>query len=906
MSISLYEPCIEQLELPQNKPRKLDVISKYLKSLKNFMLLLNDSKENIQGILDKISLALKLKKVKKNEIIVNEGEKGKEFYILLKGKICVLTPKINEYYMSIEEYILYLFQLRLKDQNELIQKCISLNQNVFPINEDSFDIFVYNLSQGKTITESYSKYANLILKAKSVYQYILEQKNKLETLNEEDIQNKKKIIISPEEYIIQNSATKEIINNTKLIENYLKKLENDNGENNIEENNESKEDDDEEKNKKLLNNRNKVIIPSHEIFGDIEIGSYFGEMALEEKGSGKRNATLIAIEDSYIGALTKKDYSFILYYYIEKALNKYLNFISTFYIFKNLSLTIWEKRYISFFINRVYEKDYLLLKEGEKNDQVYFIYKGEFEITLNKNIIEVNELIINYKKMLRELLTENRNANFNIREMIKFCDIKEEMKENDNFIINKKFKGEKFKKMIFDKKLIKVGILSSKEIIGLLDIYSPIKTNKNDFELENENFKIKAFKMVSLFNCKCLSCNCEVYSFPLSKFKHMLLHEDKVGVLSNEVTIQKIYYMIKRLKDYKEYLFEYMYLKENENKEEIKEMKNKHLYKGMKNKFESINEFSILNLKTDRKLFNKKLNSYFFNKVLLNSYSNYKFHKSFDKNRNKFKLNNLYSQQNIKFFKNKERLKIKQKFLNFPMVEDSGKNIEHNSNKKTIKLDNQKSKMIFPVAETNNSINLTAKKIIVENNIKNILNEEKNSLLKSNNSRNSFFNIDKFNTNIFSKKPLIKKHNWVAKVMINNIVYNNFFDKYAFSSLKKSNNGFCLTEYDIKKKHGKFELENSMKNKSNSKQKKIIIKSNNNNEKNINIVNKNETETAISSKKFEKSLSNISKIKNIKMNIIKDNKIKSCGIYDALVYDDFNKCFNENIYKKFFGEKANK
>ena len=102
MSISLYNSCIEELEIPPNKARKIKVISGYLSSLKNFMLILKNPKESIQDILDKLSLVMKLKKIKKHQVILNEGEKGKEFYLLLRGKISVLTPKINEYYMTEE------------------------------------------------------------------------------------------------------------------------------------------------------------------------------------------------------------------------------------------------------------------------------------------------------------------------------------------------------------------------------------------------------------------------------------------------------------------------------------------------------------------------------------------------------------------------------------------------------------------------------------------------------------------------------------------------------------------------------------------------------------------------------------------------------------------------------------
>ena len=339
MSISLYNSCIEELEIPHGKSRKIKVISGYLGSLKNFMLILKNPKESTQEILDKLSSVMKLKKVKKHELILKEGEKGKEFFVLLRGKICVLTPKINEYYMTEEEYISYLFQLRKKDQNELIQKCITLNQSTYAISEDDFDSFVENLSLGKTINVSYSKNKNLVKKAKEILDFISNQKKNNESLNNQGI-NKKETIISPEEYIIQNTVPDEVIKNTLSIYKYLKSLESGGRANTPEEEENSEENKKDEKkdNKELLSNRNKILIPSHEIFGELETGSYFGEKALEEKGNGRRHATLIAIEDSYIGSIDKKDYFFLLHYFIENADNKYINFIPTFYIFKNMSL----------------------------------------------------------------------------------------------------------------------------------------------------------------------------------------------------------------------------------------------------------------------------------------------------------------------------------------------------------------------------------------------------------------------------------------------------------------------------------------------------------------------------------------------------------------------------------------
>ena len=928
MSISLYNSCIKELEIPPNKQRKLENILGYLKSLKNFMLLLKSQKEStVEEILYKLSSVMRIRKTKKHEIIVNEGEKGKEFFILLKGKVCVLTPKINDYYMSEEEYITYLIQLRSTNQNELIKKCISLNQSVFPINEDNFDIFIYNLSLRKTLNESYSKNINLFKKARDIYEIISKEKNNSQNINNGNKNNNNIIIITPEEYIIQTSVPEQVIKNTVLINKYLKSLESGEGKRKKKErddNSEEKSDEsiDEEKNKKLLNNRSKVFIPSHEIYGDLELGTYFGEMAMEEKGSGKRHSTLIALEECYVGTVDKKDYCVLLHSLIEKAQNKYLNFISTFYIFKNLSLNIWEKRYMSLFINRVYEKDFLLLKEGEIIDQIYFTYKGEFEFTINKNLIGVNELIIHYKKIMIKLLSKFK-SNSEAKKMIKECNFKEEIKENENFILNKKFHGEKFKKMIFEKNIIKLGIFSTKEIIGLLDIYS-YNYDKENSNKEDNIFKIKKYKMISLLNCKCISCNCEVYSFPLIKFKDMCNNEDKVGELTNELEIQKINYMIKRLKHYKEFLYENLYKKENENKNEMKTIKNNNINKGIKNKFEPFKQLSNIILKNGvlnnnipiQKFINRNNNR----KKLFNSCTHFVcLNDSHNKNLKKPKRINLMTQSNMDYNRKRGEIKLIQKGWPLPAIDDTGTchKINKNDNGKLRnnieRKDNNRRKsriVILSKKEENDSgkyYSRSKNDEIESNENGNLIRKDMATNTSADEQKNNFVNVDRVRE-ILLNKQIIKKQNWVSKILVKNLVYNHIFDKYAFTSTFNSRNNCNFTQHNsnnnIKKRR-----ELTINDVTNSIKEKYLIK---NNEKNLSKNKYNNTETNIFLSKGNSYFSDKSKevIRNIKMvnntgkKKAKEDKRnismkKSNGIYDALIFDNFNKYFNNNLYSFF-------
>ena len=926
MSISLYNSCINELEIPPDKPRKIEKIAGYLKSLKNFMLLFKCKKESEKEILNKLSSVMKLRKTQKYEIIVNEGEKGKEFFVLLKGKVSVLTPKVNEYYMSEEEYISYLIQLRQYNKIELIKKCISLNQSVYPINEENFDTFLYNLSIKKTINESYSRNNTLWKKAKNIYQIISKEKNELQ-INNNGIENKKKLIISPEEYIIQNSVPEEVIKNTLLIRNYLKILESKDEEKKKKEKDDDMDEKSEdhynyEKDKELLNNRNIIFIPTHEIYGDLEIGTYFGEMAMEEKGSGKRHATLIALEECYVGIVEKKEYYILLHFLIEKAQNKYINFISTFYIFKNLSLNVWEKRYMTLFINRVFEKDYLLLKEGEEIDQIYFTYKGEFEFTVNKNLIGVNELIIHYKKIMINLLSKIKNKADN-KKMIKQCNYKEEIKENENFILNKKFHGDKFKKMVFEKNIIKLGIFSSKEIIGLLDIYSKI-IGKDNSNKEENTFRIKKYKMLSLLNCKCISCNCEVYSFPLNKFKDMCNNEDKVGELTNELEIQKINYMIKRLKHYKEFLYENLYKKENENKKEMKTIKDYNISRGIKNKFEPFKERSNIFCKNGVLNNNIPIQKFIYRnnyrKKLFNSCTHFIcLNDSYSKNKRPSKRINLLTQTIKNYNRNKEEVKMKQNCWPLPSIDDTGTIHKIKKNGNGVKRNNTERKdtndhksriIIFPKKEENDTLKYSSKDIGIENNKNhNLTKKDIATNTFTDDNKNNFINVDRVR-DILINKQIIKKRNWVSKILVKNLVYNHIFDKYAFTSTFNSRNNI------------NFSHQNSKNNINKPKDLTIYIGTTPSNEKNLirssNIKNLskskyNNTETNLFLSKGDNYFYNKSKrmIKNIKMvnnnkkmkkeNSRNDSIKNNNGVYDALIFDNFNNYFNDNLYC-FFDE----
>jgi hypothetical protein len=411
----------------------------------------------------------------------------------------------------------------------------------------------------------------------------------------------------------------------------------------------------------------------------------------------------------------------------------------------------------------------------------------------------------------------------------------------------------------------------------------------------------------------------------LNKFRYICENEDKVGDLSDELQIKKVSNMIKRLNKYKDYLFESMYKDEIENAKEIKIMELKNINKGFKNKFESNKEIS--NLKFQKGQFihsepqKKKKIYHSYDKKNFNSYKNF----------NQFNLSNIKKfeknskQTNSKSISNFEKFKIKQKFLELPTIEDTGKKNENSNNIDTDKkrmnsenrilnnnIDIHKTRILFTKNEKNGNIKLN--NIFLENKR---INKKTNSEYnfesnnygsKVSNISNNFINLDNI-SNLFYKKPLINERNWVAKVLFDNLVYNHIFDKYAFTSFnsyRDSNTTQYNNKNNLKMSLGLIKKNQNNRDKQNRNN--FLAKSHDKSLKENN--NKNKTQSNIFLKKGNKSLSisNFSKddkIKGIKLNINKKDaqtdKNKN-GIYDVLIFDDFNKYFNENIYPKFLDE----
>ena len=141
------EENIELIKIILSKKYKTEIeifiIKTYLKSLHNFISIINENKEeeiNIDLLLNKIAKDLKCENYKEKTFLMKVGEIGKTFYVILSGSVEILVPKQIEVYMTKIEYINHLKLLNLYKENFLLEKTIFLNKENLIIEKEKYYI----------------------------------------------------------------------------------------------------------------------------------------------------------------------------------------------------------------------------------------------------------------------------------------------------------------------------------------------------------------------------------------------------------------------------------------------------------------------------------------------------------------------------------------------------------------------------------------------------------------------------------------------------------------------------------------------------------------------------------------------------------------------------------------------
>ena len=512
--------CIDALKyLPNNRSeQQIKIISYYLQLLKNFMIIFKDQLQNeeLEEFLYNISSLLIYENSPKNRIIFKFGEKAEKFYIILKGKVEFCVPKENKVYMNEEEYILFLCKLKFNEENELIKRNIENNKISFNYG-DNFDQFVLR-TLNKYEIEKEEIYSQEIYSCfKKIRELFIEKiKNKNEDKHKINFEE-----VTVKEYL-QKSSYSDIINKNDNIINPSKKI------------------------KKLLN------IFHYEKTNTYEDGDCFGLSSSKMKGyKHKRSTTAISTENCELAVLNKNVYVQLLEKITKKAKEKLYKLVMSHKIFNQISLHTFNHKYSHMFRFTRFHFNNDIMSDTCIFDKIIIFISGEFVLSVNKNILELNELIMKIKKLRGNL------CNYSEKELKNDLT---EAEENENLKNTMKYASHAINEYITKKQYLVISTINDKMIFGF-----PDTVDQSDF--------------LPFFNCKCTSDIATGYVVENEMIK-LFKRDGYFRETPPKIVFQKVEFYLKRLLEHKKNIMNRIeFLEEQDkklgNKNEIQNNMNK-------------------------------------------------------------------------------------------------------------------------------------------------------------------------------------------------------------------------------------------------------------------------------------------------------------------------------------------
>ena len=796
---SPYDLCINALiQFPSFRNKEIiNLIKPYLKDLIGLMDIV--SKEKNEELSDKtlsqIAMNLQYKKINKDKFICKFGEKGNNFYIILKGKVVFLVPKIIKCYLNESEYLSHLIKLKNNGENELLRNIMSINRQYYDLGDD-FDYFI------RELMEDYNN------------------NNK-----------KNSAFITPEIYNILKNMIDEQENKKINDDNENKSQENNDNDNeliNINDYIERSKVKDMNLNSK---DRKRVNIFMYHITNYYEDGQIFGTVALESK-YGKRSATAISLEDCELGLLTKEQYNSSLELIHQKSLDVLFNLINSYNILGLAPKKAFDNRFCHMFKCVRFKRGAKLMEENKIIKSVIVFRDGQFVITLNKNILELNELMAKLYKIRGKMMGLNENV------------IKKELSSNcynKDYIMNQNFILPETMKLYEKKHNLTISIVNDKLVIGLMDTVDP-ETH------------------LPLFNCTCTSQTCDGYEITNNSL-NLINKEYACNNNNNQISLINVEYFLKRLQ---------LHMKEIESKIE-KYTKNLKYATQMKKNINNINksedgETTIIENKK-----NEDDNNY---EIRRNSFEIKK------KNNNEISLVQILGNS----FK-KDYTKLKKKRFN--TIDKNNNDSRMNINSDNKRYENMKTinqEIIIDNKENNYSFFFKIKNSIkhkehllkmAQGRSQKFMEIKKAEIRSLNMARNKRYQKNKyidisaiFNQNYSSskgKRDSAKKKDIILDNIINTINKNSKYERILSSYISKNNNDNYIKE---KEKDGKLEL----KKEGNENKEKFEEDKNDTLEikiKKLNNLPNEEKLEIIPNKKFQ--INTILKNKEIKYPLIKSN-----------------------------------
>lgn len=437
------------LKKPIKSKIEIFVVRIYFFTLKKFMAVFGGVKTKMTELINKIACHMVYEEYQEGNIICKNGDKGDKFFLIFSGKVSCLIPKELNIKMSKYDYLKYLLTLNIYQEYELINKVILINKDKYFVEERELNCFIgifrfYKILLNLKLIKEYNHFMDFITSNKNyreilrnTYDFIPENAIKILNLDNKSLKSLYIYfcnLLDQIQFEIERSndklspnakrkSTSDIVNLNLLKINEKKKR----GSLSFENINEINRRDE-----KLANLLKNPIIPIDYLFKancekyiqriyptislqtvpdfdnedqtlklftymevvELSDGNIFGEIALQNN-TKKRTATIITKNLCSFGTLTKNIYDLCLRNTQERLkLNKIMFFIDG-PIFDGVGQLIFEQKYYNWFKQVEGKNGEYIFKQRTPKKAIYFIKKGEIEMTSKMSFKELNEIIIN-------------------------------------------------------------------------------------------------------------------------------------------------------------------------------------------------------------------------------------------------------------------------------------------------------------------------------------------------------------------------------------------------------------------------------------------------------------------------------------------------------------------------------
>ena len=347
--------CVQTLKYEMEN-RKISDIERALPWLKTFQDLMNfinleETPESSHKLLIELTWSLFYRYYKKNIIFKKAAEKGEFIFILLTGKMLKLNMVFKREYLTVEEYLIYLFKMKLTRENEILKRCRQLNSFYADIDGQNLMKFCKENPQF-----NYNELKEIAIKEINELGFKIED--------------------------FQDNKTNKCIHS---IDNYLKIAE-------------------VKKNTKNINNilaTPKLYIGSYEKVGYITKGMAIGNLTNE---TFIDDSTYITVDNSDVLYLNKKNSNLNkIYEMIKEKKKRILSGIkNSFFIFRNITDYSYINEIIPYFQYKLFHKGDKIFLQDSLNEGIYLLKTGKVELYFNSSLMEISTYISNIKNSLKD------------------------------------------------------------------------------------------------------------------------------------------------------------------------------------------------------------------------------------------------------------------------------------------------------------------------------------------------------------------------------------------------------------------------------------------------------------------------------------------------------------------------